>query len=223
MKIFTYIKDNSSRVKRKNFRNLGGLPLWKHLMYEVFGVETFIDTDSQEVINECLSDPSLSHVTAYPRDQKFIDMENDPSNKLSPALLMVEKFMNLYVTNDQEPIVVTHVTSPFLNKSTILDAVKYLENGYNFVHSVYSVQDFAWIGEGFSPLNFDPSVVQRTQDVDKVHFSNGAFFMFTKSTFVKYNARLGPKTYYYNLSRAEAVEIDTEEDFKFAETVWRGL
>ena len=221
MKVFTYIKDNSSRVPKKNFRNLCGLELWKHLVYELKDFDVYIDTDSEYVVKECVKDPLLSHVIAFEREQRFIDMENNKDNKLSPALLMVENFLNKYAEDDEE-IIVTHVTSPFLTSKTINDAVKKL-NDYEFVHSVYSVQDFAWIGDNFNPLNFDPNVVQRTQDVDKVHFSNGGFFMFKKSTFNKYKARLGPNTFYYELPREESIEIDTEEDLRFAEILGRGL
>jgi CMP-N-acetylneuraminic acid synthetase len=219
MKVFTYIKDHSNRVYEKNFRKIGHLELWKHLIYELKGFDVFIDTDSNRVINDCAS---LSYVTAYRRDKKFIDIENDPKNKISPALLMVDNFLNLYVTDENEPIVVTHVTSPFLKKETINKAVSYLDN-YNFVHSIHSIQDFAWISNNFNPLNFDPNIVQRTQDVEKIHFSSGAFFIFTKKTFKKYNTRLGPNTFYFNLNHLEAIEIDTDEDLEFARTIYKGM
>ena len=35
MKLFTYIKNNSSRIPKKNFQVLGGLELWKHLIFEM--------------------------------------------------------------------------------------------------------------------------------------------------------------------------------------------
>ena len=222
MKLFTYIKQTSSRIPGKNFQTIGNTELWKHLLYELGKWDVYVDTDSTRVIEECLADPSLSHVTAYNRKQEFIDMENDPSNKLSPALLMVENFLDKYVADPEEKIVLTHVTSPFLTHQTVEDAATYLDKDYEFVHSVFPIQDFAWQGENFTPLNFNPSVVQRTQDVDKIYFSKGAFFIFTKKTFKQYKNRLGDKNYYYPLSSLEAVEIDTEEDLEFARMVYAG-
>jgi CMP-N-acetylneuraminic acid synthetase len=222
MKIFTYIKENSSRVPAKNFQTLGGVELWKHFLYKFTNWEVYVDTDSFDVLDECRSDPHLSHVTAYPRKQEFIDLEKDPQNKLSPSLLMVENFLDNYVGDGDEKIVLTHVTSPFLEEQTVMDAAAYLDKGYEVVHSVFPVQDFAWQGEDYIPLNFNPRVVERTQDVDNIYFSKGAFFIFTKNTFKKYGNRLGKKNFYYPLSLLESLEVDTPQDLEFAKIVYNG-
>ena len=222
MKLFTYIKKDSLRVPGKNFQTIGDTELWKYFLYEFSDWSVYVDTDSPQVMRECLADSALTHVTPYQRKQEFIDMENDPSNKLSPALLMVENFLDNYVTDNEEKIVLTHVTSPFLTKQTVEDAATYLDKGYEFVHSVLPIQDFAWQGKNFTPINFDPSVVQRTQDVDKIYFSKGAFFIFTKNKFKQYKNRFGDNNFYYPLSSLESVEIDTQEDLEFARIVHAG-
>jgi CMP-N-acetylneuraminic acid synthetase len=220
MKVFTYIKENSTRVPGKNFQLLGETPLWQKLTLEISShADLFVDTDSKLVLDTC----KRYGITAYPRKQEFIDMEEDPHNKLSPALLMVDNFLNEYVEDDDEVIVLVHVTSPFLKWETILDASNKLNDGYEFVHSVTTVRDFAWLGDDSKPLNFNPKVVQRTQDLEEVLFSNGAFFIFRKGTFKRYNNRLGEKNYLYRLGHIEGLEIDTEEDLEFAKIIMRGL
>ena len=78
VKVFTYIKNDSTRVHRKNFINLGGLPLWKHLIYRLSkSYDVFIDTDSEEVIKDCNEDQNLQKVVAYTRKKEFIDMDRD--------------------------------------------------------------------------------------------------------------------------------------------------
>ena len=70
-------------------------------------------------------------------------MENDPSNMISPALLMLERFLDEHVEDMDETIVLTHVTSPFLKSETILKAVEILEkNDYEYVHAVSKKNDF---------------------------------------------------------------------------------
>ena len=44
MKVFIIIKDQSERIERKNFQDLGDLPLWQHLIYELQGHDVYIDT-----------------------------------------------------------------------------------------------------------------------------------------------------------------------------------
>ena len=224
MKIFTYIKNDSSRIKRKNFVSLGNIPLWKHLVYELSDLcEFFIDTDSFDVINECKKDFKLKNTKAYLRNQIFIDMENDPENKISPALLMTENFLKTYVLDDDEIVILTHITSPFLKKETVVKAVKMLNNGFDVIHSVTSKQDFAWLSTFNNPINFNPKVVQRTQDLEKVYFSNGGFFIFTKKTFIENNHRFGKNTFLYEINDIEGIEIDNLKDLDLASIVYRGI
>jgi CMP-N-acetylneuraminic acid synthetase len=66
-------------------------------------------------------------------------------------------------------------------------------------------------------------VVQRTQDLDPIIFSNGAFFIFTKKVFLQYQNRLGKNNYFYNLSILESIEIDTEEQLELCKIIMKGL
>ena len=47
----------------------------------------------------------------------------------------------------------------------------------------------------------------KTQNLTPIIQSNGAFFIFKKKTFMKYNNRVGKKPYYYEISFPESVEI----------------
>ncbi len=226
MKIFTYIKKDSNRVKRKNFQLIGGVQLWKHLMYELNELEReiFIDTDSEEIIQDCEVDPRLSNVVAYPRSNNFIEIENDPDNHLSPANLMLENFLDTYVVDEDEVIVLTHVTSPFLRKETILNVLNLYNSGkYEYVHSVNREKDFAFLENFENPINFDPNVIQRTQDLSPIYFSNGAFFFMTKRIFKRNKNRWGSNIYFYPLNAIEGVEIDYPEDLELAKIIYGGM
>ena len=226
MKIFTYVKDNSSRIKKKNFQLIGRTPLWKMLLYELnhIGCQIYVDTDSKKVLKESKRDNNLSNLISYERKQKFIDMEEDPNNLLSPALLMLEDFLNDYVEDEDETIVLTHVTSPFLSKETVLDAVKLYEEGqYDFIHSVNKEKDFAFLETFENPINFNPQVIQRTQDLPAIYFSNGAFFIFNKKVFMREKNRWGKNILFYPLDTVEGIEIDYEEDLRLAKFVFRGM
>ena len=47
----------------------------------------------------------------------------------------------------------------------------------------------------------------------------GAFFIFRKEVFTELGQRIGRRPYIYEISQFEAVDIDTAEDFEFAEAV----
>ena len=211
MKIFTYIKNDSSRIPKKNFQKIGELPLWKHLIYELRNEHVYIDTDSEEILQEC---ENLEHVTCYKRLNEHIQLENDSVFKVSPALLMIDRFLDERVSDDQEIIVNSHVTSPFIKLDTILNAVNKLQEGYDSVQACTNHYEFAYFKN--KPVNFDPNVIQKTQDLEPVSLGNGAFFIFTKELFKKHNNRTGNNPYFYPLGFREGIEIDTIEDYELA-------
>ena len=180
MKFFIIIKKHSERLKHKNFLDLGDKPLFRHLLDELNGEDIFVDTDSH-VIHGYYKD---KNVNCYMRNQKFIDLESSNDFKVSPVLLMIENFLDKYVEDEDELIVTPHVTSPFIKLDTIIKASKKLDEGYDSVQACTQHKEFTYFkGE---PVNFNPDVVQKTQDLEPVIMGNGAFFIFTKKTFKEF-------------------------------------
>ena len=157
-------------------------------------------------------------VTAYKREKRFIKMEE---NKISsPTLGMIRNFLTKYVKNLNDVIVTTRITSPFLKLKTINSAIKKL-NKYDSVAAVTKDYNFAWIEKKkkMVPINFDPTVVTKTQNLPPIIQSNGAFFIFKKKTFLKYNNRIGKNPFYFEVNFPESIEIDNYEDLKLAKTI----
>jgi CMP-N-acetylneuraminic acid synthetase len=214
MIFFIIIKHNSKRVKKKNFKILGKHQLWEHMILKLKGFKIFIDTDSPLIINRC--NKFYPWVSVYKREKRFITQEN--KNDTSPTLNMIKNFLKKYIKNSNEIIITTHVTSPFLKLDTIKKAIKKLKN-FDSVHSVTKDYNFAWLENSkqkLIPINFNPKVITKTQNLKPIVQSNGAFFIFKKKTFMKYNNRIGKNPFYYELSFPESVEIDTIEDLNLA-------
>lgn len=212
MKHFIYIKEDSQRVHKKNFQEINDISLWMHLIYELKGQDVYIDTDSKVVFQEC---KGLEYVTCYKRLNEHIQLENDGVFNVSPALLMIERFLDTHVKNENEVIVTPHVTSPFIKLSTIKSAAEKLNEGYDSVQACTSHKEFAYFdGE---PVNFNPRVVQKTQDLKPVLLGNGAFFIFTKKTFKENKNRTGKNPFFYTIQMPESIEIDTYEDLELAQ------
>jgi CMP-N-acetylneuraminic acid synthetase len=217
MLFFIIIKKNSQRIKNKNFKKIGKLELWKHLVTNLKGQKVFIDTDSQQIINS--SKKAFPWVTAYSRKKEFIKLEK--TKNTSPTLSMIKNFLINYVKNPNEVIVTTHVTSPFLKLKTIKKAVKKLKQ-YDSVAAVTKDYNFAWLEnkkKKLTPINFNPKKVTKTQNLNPIIQSNGAFFIFKKKTFMKYNNRIGKKPYYFEINFPESVEIDVKEDLNLARQI----
>ena len=98
---------------------------------------------------------------------------------------MIRNFLIKYSKNDNDVIVTTHVTSPFLKIKTIKDAAKKLKN-YDSVAAITKDYNFAWLEnkkkkkKKFIPINFNPKIITKTQNLSPIIQSNGAFFIFKK-------------------------------------------
>lgn len=211
MKFFIIIKHKSERIKRKSFLKIGKYPLWEHFLRKFkHSDEVYVDTDSSEILNK--GKKKFKNIFFYKRDKKFIEYERKGIK--SPVLFLIKNFLDKYVNDDNEIIVTTHITSPFIKRSRILDGSKKLSD-YEFVHSVTAHKEFAWLKtkKNIKKVNFG-KVVKKTQNLDPILFSNGAFFIFKKFNFMKYNNRLGKKNYYYELSYPESLELDNNDDVR---------
>ena len=223
MKIFTIVKDESKRIPNKNFIELNGYPLWWHLLSELDGLDVTVNTDSQKFIKE-LQKSNLKSIKVIERDQKHIDWENDETIDSSPVEDMLFDFCE--TIDKSEIVVLTHITSPFLKKETVFDAINMLQNHHKAksIHSVLVIQDFAWLKNGseVKPVNFFTNRVQRTQDLPPILVSKGAFFIAKASDILRQRKRLPQPLIFFPLNHTQAIEIDNFEDLEFAKSL-KGL
>jgi CMP-N-acetylneuraminic acid synthetase len=217
VKVFTIIKEESKRIPGKNFIDINGHPLWWYLLSELEGLHVTVNTDSQKFINQLYSS-QLRSIRVINRLQKHIDWENDENLGSSPVEDMLFEFCE--TIDRSEIVVLTHVTSPFLKKETIFDAVDMLQNDHKSksIHSVHQVQDFVWLKRAneVSPVNFFTDRVQRTQDLSPILVSKGAFFIARAGDILDQRNRLPEPLLFFPLDHMQAVEIDNFEDLKFA-------
>ena len=217
MKIFTIVKEKSMRVVDKNFTNIYGHPLWWHLLSELEGLDVTVNTDSQKFIKQ-LRSSNLKSIRVIKRLQKHIDWENNEALDSSPVEDMLFDFCE--TLDRTEIVVLTHVTSPFLKKETIYDAVNMLQNDHNAksIHSVLQFQDFVWVKKDneASPVNFFTDRVQRTQDLPPIFVSKGAFFIAKAGDILDQRKRLPQPLIFFPLDHTQSVEIDNFEDLEFA-------
>ena len=217
MKIFTIIKEHSNRIVEKNFTDVNGKPLWWHLLYELNGLDVTVNTDSPKFLKQ-LQSSNLKQIQVIKREEKHIKWENDKSIDSSPVEDMLFDFCK--TVDNSEMVVLTHITSPFLKKETILKAIDILQNDHKAksIHSVLQVQDFVWLKKGsqVSPVNFYTDRVQRTQDLQPILVSKGAFFIAKAGDILDQRKRLPEPLLFFPLNHTESVEIDNFEDLQFA-------
>ncbi len=69
------------------------------------------------------------------------------------------------------------------------------------------------------PLNYSPESIARTQDIEPVIMETSGFFVFTRQLWQNHQRRIGFRPFVVEVDEVEAVDIDTQEDFDFANII----
>lgn len=205
MKIFIPIKEKSTRVPNKNFRDFHGVPLYQHTLNKLKKFDVYIDTDCDRLLKEL---SNQKNIVVYERNEELTTPETTINQ-------IIENFLNKCVSDDNEIIVHMYVTSPFLKVSTIENAVKKMvdEKLSGIMGAVPMNQRF-WKKDGscWSPLNHDPVNLLPTQDLVPLCFDS-AFYIFTKKSFMVNKNRVTNDFEFYMLESPEDLDIDTIIDW----------
>jgi CMP-N-acetylneuraminic acid synthetase len=207
------MRHNSERVPGKNYRSLAGIPLYHYIVRTLSVVPeidlTVIDTDSEFIIDD--SADSFPHVQVLRR----------PAHLRDGAIAMNDVLLNTLDQVDADIVLQTHSTNPFLKAETVSAALRMFmksDREFDSIFSVTRLQARLWDGET-KPVNHDPSVLLRTQDLAPLFVENSCFFIFTPELLRERGNRIGARPLMYEMASLEAIDIDTEVDFSLAAAI----
>ncbi|MCI9535335.1 MAG: acylneuraminate cytidylyltransferase family protein [Lachnospiraceae bacterium] len=209
--LFIPIKLNNERLPGKNLLLLNKRPLCDYLFKTVSEIE---EIDEKYVF--CSDEKIKPYIKPY-KDKGLRFLKRDPylDGFQVKGLELIEYFIKEI---DADIYVLSHVTQPFTKADSIREGLRKVISGkYDSAFSAITIQDYLWV-DG-KPFNYDRKDIVRTQDLSPVYMETGAFFIFKKEVFVNEGQRIGKNPYIHVIDKMEAVDIDTKEDFKFAEVV----
>ncbi|WP_026658272.1 acylneuraminate cytidylyltransferase family protein [Butyrivibrio sp. AC2005] len=215
MKVVLWIplKLNNQRLPGKNTMVLNGRPLCDYVFSTVSEMDPCIDKYIY-----CSDDAIIPYIKPY-YDKGLIYLQRDnclDGDKVK-GLEIVERFVE---DVDADIYILAHVTQPFIKRDSIEKALnKVMSEDYDSAFSAIRLQDYMWL-DG-KPLNYNPTDIIRTQDMEPIYMETGAFFIFEKKVFTEMGRRIGIKPYVCEVDQFEAIDIDDMNDFKFAEAVAR--
>jgi len=208
------MRHSSERVPGKNYRDFDGRPLFHHVvstLLEVPAIRTVvIDTDSPTVGEQCAE--HFPEVVVLDR----------PEHLLGGEVPMTEVLRYDASVVPSEWYLQTHSTNPLLQASTIergLDALFGQLDEFDSLFSVTRLQTRLF-GADHRPLNHDPSVLLRTQDLPPVFEENSTLYVFS-AELIESGRRFGDRPLLFETDPLESLDIDVEADFVIAETVSR--
>ena len=207
---FIPIKSNSERVPGKNFRILCSKPLFQYIIDHAIEAgcfdDIYIDTNSADVKQYC----EKVGVKWIEREEKLAKNTANGNDLLN---YHYEKFSNY------DYYFQLFATAPFLQPTSISRAVKSLVESteYDSVFTALSQHGFYWYVN--VPVNYRPTVLPRSQDMLPVIEETTGLYGISNYSLEKYRCRIGAKPYMCVVNKFEAIDINTEDDFKMAEFV----
>jgi CMP-N-acetylneuraminic acid synthetase len=211
---FVHAKANSERLPGKNLLPLGGVPLFVHavraaLAAEIVG-EVWVDSDSEDVLQygkeagaQCLVRPaSMGTNNTTGDDLAYWQASHAPH---------------------ADAIVQVVPTSPFIQPGTIERAVDMLElTGVDSVVGVRSEQLYLWRhGVPAYPGN---GRLPNSNELHPTTWETTGLYVVKTEYALTSRRRVNPKNCgLVELSQLEAIDINTQDDYEFAEIVRAGL
>jgi CMP-N-acetylneuraminic acid synthetase len=207
------MRHSSERVPGKNYRPLGGVPLYHHVVRTLLRVpevgRIVIDTDSDLILDDVAK--------RFPQ----VDTVVRPDHLRDGAIAMNDVLASTLSHIAADIVLQTHSTNPFVRADTFSRAIRLYQaqsERYDSVFSVTRLQARIWAA-GAVPVNHDPAVLLRTQDLAPLYVENSSFYLFQKTAFLSSGNRIGRNPYMYEIDAIEATDIDEERDFALATAI----
>lgn len=224
MKIIAMVpaRSGSKGLPNKNIKNLNGLPLMAHSIIPAIESElvdsVYVNSDSQEYLDIGLKYGAMTYL-------RKAELANDKAS-LKSVLLDFTKFISTR-HSDVDGILVLYPTYPFRTSNDLSDIIstyKILESGTSLVGLLepkvhpYLIYERDNNGIIKQYIDFDATKYYRRQDYPVVHeLSHWACIVPTAGIEDLDSQLINAKTYGYFINKSKVVDIDTLEDFLYAE------
>ena len=205
------MRHESERVPGKNYRPFAGRPLYRFIVEALLACPSIervvIDTDSPTIRED--AERSFSQVAILER----------PEHLRGGATPMNEVLLHTTERVEADLYLQTHSTNPLLRSATIERAIQQYLRSYPAQDSLFGVtrlQTRLWDSLA-RPINHNPAILLRTQDLPPVFEENSCLYLFTRAVLQDCRNRIGRRPLLFEIDRQEAWDIDEEEDFIIAE------
>lgn len=203
-------RGGSKRLPGKNIRLLGGIPLIVHSIryaqQHPFIDAVYVSTDDAEI-----------KAVALAHGAKVVDRPENLSGDFEPTVSALKHVLEV-VGAGVENVILLQPTNPLRPDALLKEAFfKYNEGNYDSLFTVTrNHQKFGKIvGSKFVPFNYE--IGQRSQDLEPLYFENGLLYI-SKAKLILSDSILSKNAYPMVVDHPYAnVDIDTQEDFDYAE------
>jgi len=215
-------RGGSKRIPGKNTRLFLGKPMLQMTIERILGLGIF---DSIYVSTEDITISKLALASGARVHDRELDFSNDYATTLDVMHSVVKKLEDAEL-NKNDLVTCIYPVSPLLESHHLAKAVELINkvsDGYVFAGQDQSAQ----IGRSFRinekqklEMLFPDLEKARTQDLSKIYSDAGLFYMAKASTWLSKIPLFSPQSKIVEIGKYESVDIDTEEDWNFAEELF---
>lgn len=209
----------SERVKYKNTRPFGGekeslIGIKLKQLLAVAEIDNIVVSSDDPLV--------LDRAAQFSENRVLIDERPKELCLSTTATDDVVKYLPTLI--GEGDVLWTHVTSPMINSTDYSSIIKaFQENisrGYDSLATVTKIQKFLWDKDG--PINYDRAAVKwpSTQDLAPIYEINSGAFLASVEIYKKLSDRIGTNPFLFEMDSVRAVDIDTWDDFLFAEKLY---
>lgn len=206
---FVPIKLNSERLPLKNIRPFrNGQPLIYYILTTLKKVsqidEIYVYCSSEEIVQY------LPSGIRFLKRAPYYDLSTTSFNEV------LKSFAELV---NADTYVLAHATAPFMSVESIEMGIhKVNQEGHDSAFSVCELQEFLW--KNNQPFNYKLESIPRTQDLEKMYTETCGLYVYKKQLIIEQDRRIGDKPFLIPVSKIEACDINTEEDFYLADAIY---
>lgn len=206
----------SARVPGKNYRPLGGVPLYHHILRTLLAVpyveQVVIDTDSAFILEDAAR-TFHERVTLIERPEHLL-------GEFAPIHDIL--LYDAQEVGATDLCLHTHSTNPLLRPATITRAIEEFVDARPKHDSLLAVTPryvrFYW-PDG-RPINHDPENLIRTQDLQPVYEENSCLYIFERKTLERRRNRVGERPLFFPITGDETADIDDEDGWRLVEALY---
>ena len=203
------VRKGSQRVPNKNIKPFGNsnlLQMKLDVLKQVDGIdEIVVNSDCDDMLDI----GRANGVKTHKREEYFAS--SDATNS--------DFHGHIGDVTESDTIFLAPVCSPFVTIESHQDAIDYYCSGFDSVTSTESIKNHLWKDK--KPLNYDLDNVPNSQDLPNI-FKLTYGITIVDRDIMRYKKRVvGDNPGFYELNDIESIDIDTEFDWKVAESLWR--
>ena len=216
--VFLPMRRGSERVKNKNIRpfadkefGLFELKIEQLLKSNIDRI--IVSTNDHQIINYA-EKINNNKICIDHRPEEYCTSKTSTDDLISYAGTLF----------DNEIVIWTHVTSPFIDEKVYNDAIEIYQKNLSEFDSLMSVnkfQSFLWDSTG--PINYNKDELKWpwTQTLNKLYEINSGIFIADSLIYQTIGDRIGSKPYLFETDKILSFDIDWEDDFAIAQEIYK--